>query len=41
MFDDLMATLRKNNINALAYADDLAMFGISKTNLMKAINLVE
>ena len=36
-----MKRLRKNNINAYAYADDLAMFGISKSNLLKAINIVE
>ena len=41
MFDDLMATLRKNGINAYAYADDLAMIGVSKANLLNAINLVE
>ena len=36
-----MATLRKERINAYAYADDLAMIGISKTNLLNTINIVE
>jgi hypothetical protein len=41
MFNDLMAKLRKERINAYAYADDLAMIGISKTNLLNTINIVE
>ena len=41
MFDDLMIKLRKHNINAFAYADDLAMVGICKTKLLDAITIVE
>ena len=36
-----MTELRKNNISAFAYADDLVMVGICKANLLKAINIVE
>ena len=36
-----MKTLRLNKINAFAYADDLAMVGRSKANLLDAINIVE
>ena len=36
-----MNKLKKNMINAYAYADDLAMIGICKANLLKAINIVE
>ena len=41
MFNDLMENLKKNNINAFAYADDLAMVGRCKTNLLEAIDIVE
>ena len=41
MFNDLMTKLKKNNINAFAYADDLAMIGISKIKLLEAIDIVE
>ena len=41
MFNDLMEKLKKENINAYAYADDLAMIGVGKTNLLNAINIVE
>ena len=36
-----MENLKKNNINAFAYADDLAMVGRCKTNLLEAIDIVE
>ena len=36
-----MTKLKKNNINAFAYADDLAMIGISKAKLLEAIEIVE
>ena len=36
-----MVKLRKSNINAFAYADDLAMAGICKANMLDAINIVE
>jgi len=41
MFNDLMEKLKKRKISAYAYADDLAMIGISKANLVEAINIVE
>ena len=36
-----MKRLRENNLNAFAYADDLAVIGKCKTNLLDAINIVE
>ena len=36
-----MKKLRENKINAFTYADDLAMAGYSKANLLDAINIVE
>ena len=41
MFDDLMKTLKENGINAFAYADDLAIIGKCKANLLNAINIIE
>ena len=41
MFNDLMKKLKKEGISAYAYADDLAMIGIGKANLLNAINIVE
>ena len=41
MFDDLIERLKRNKIDAFAYADDLAMIGLSKANLLNAINIVE
>ena len=36
-----MVRLRKNGLQAFAYADDLAIIGISTANLLNAINIVE
>ena len=36
-----MVKLKQNNINAFAYADDLAMAGICKANMLDAMNIVE
>ena len=36
-----MKKLRMNKIHAFAYADDLAMAGYNKVNLLEAINIVE
>ena len=41
MFNDLMDRLKKEELHALAYADDLAVVGICKTKLLKAINIIE
>ena len=41
MFNDFIEKLRERNINAFAYADDLAMVGRCKTNLIEAIDIVE
>ena len=41
MFNDLMEKLRKKGLHALAYADDLCVLGICKTNLIKAIDIIE
>jgi len=41
MFNDLMERLKKGKFNAFAYADDLAIIGICKANLLDAINIVE
>jgi hypothetical protein len=41
MFNDLMKKLKEANYNAFAYADDLAIIGICKTKLLKAIDIVE
>ena len=41
MFDDLMEELRKEKLEAFEYADDLAIIGICKTNLIQAIDIVE
>ena len=36
-----MKILREHKINAFAYADDLAMVGYCKVNLIEAMNIVE
>lgn len=41
MFNDLMKRLRENKHDAFAYADDLAIIGLCKANLLDAINIVE
>ena len=41
MFNDLMARLRKRKLGAFAYADDLAIIGLSKVRLVESINIVE
>ena len=41
MFNDLKKKLKSKKINAFAYADDLAMVGRCKTNLLEAIDTVE
>ena len=41
MFNDLMEKLKDNGLNAMAYADDLVIIGVSKANLLKAIDIVE
>ena len=41
MFNDLMLELNKKGFIALAYADDLAVVGFTKSELKKAIGIVE
>ena len=41
MFNDLMLELNKKGFIALAYADDLAVVGFKKSELKKAIGIVE
>jgi hypothetical protein len=41
MFDDLMRKLKEEGFNAFAYADDLAVIGICKVKLLKAIDIIE
>ena len=36
-----MDRLKKEGLHALAYADDLAVVGICKIKLLKAINIIE
>ena len=41
MFNDLMDLLEQENLEAFAYADDLAIVGVGKRKLNKAIRVVE
>ena len=41
MFNDLMLELNSKGFTALAYADDLAVIGFHKSELKRAIDIVE
>ena len=41
MFNDLMVNLKQNQLDAFAYADDLAVVGYDKGRLLKAIDIIE
>ena len=41
MFNDLMTELNRKGFTALAYADDLAVIGFRKSELKRAIEIVE
>ena len=41
MFNDLIKELKEKKLEALAYADDLAIIGVGKTELKKAITTTE
>ena len=41
MFNDLIKELKEENHEVLAYADDLAVTGVGKKELKKAIKLIE
>ena len=41
MFNDLMTELNKERFIALAYADDLAVIGFKKSELKRAISIIE
>ena len=41
MFNDLLDKLEEQDFEIFAYADDLAMIGKCKANLLDAINIVE
>ena len=41
MFNDLLVKLKEEKHTPFAYADDLAVIGICKANLLDAINIIE
>ena len=41
MFNDLIKELKEQKLESLAYADDLAVIGLGKTELKKAIRTIE
>jgi hypothetical protein len=41
MFNDLIKELKEKKLETLAYADDLAIIGIGKPELKKAITAIE